>query len=163
MQSLYVETTIPSYLAARPSRDALVLVRQQLTRHWWDCFRHDYELYVSDLVLTEIQRGNKEFAINRERYIADLSILAVTDAAAELADTLLARVPMPAKAAADAVHIAVAVLNGIDMVLTWNCRHLANPFIRRRIEEECSALGHIPPIICTPEDLLSYEDDTELE
>src|SRR5262245_7033557 len=156
---VYIETTIPSYLQAWPSRDLVRAAHQQLTREWWDRRRGDFELFISELVRQECAAGDAAAAKERLQAIANLPILGVSAPAATLANTLLAEVPLPKKAALDALHIAIAVLNGMDYLLTWNCTHIANATLRSRIEAICRKLGHMPPIICTPEELLEEKND----
>ncbi|MGB7157871.1 MAG: type II toxin-antitoxin system VapC family toxin [Tepidisphaeraceae bacterium] len=155
--TVYVETTIPSYLTAWPSRDLLIAGHQQLTREWWRDSRLRYELLVSDLVVTEISRGDPAAAKDRLDRVADLPQLATTQAVRELAEDYIGLLGLPPDAYADAVHIALSVLNGIDYLLTWNCRHLANAQVMRTITRENAARGLPVPLIVTPEELLQME------
>jgi predicted nucleic acid-binding protein len=82
-----------------------------------------------------------------------LPLLDVTDAAIMLAAALVSGQALPARAAQDALHVAVACVHGIEYLLTWNCAHLANARLRSRIEQICRDAGYVPPIICTPEEL----------
>ena len=149
---VYVETTIVSYLSASPSRDIVLAAHQQLTREWW-ARRERFDLFVSRPVLTEAARGDAEAAARRIAALDGIPVLLVTADASEFADRLLATTVLPTKATIDALHVAIAVLNGMDYLLTWNCTHIANAAIRGRIEEACRAAGMQPPIICTPEEL----------
>lgn len=151
--TVYIETTIPSYLTARPSRDVVLAGEQQATRDWWEQ-RTDYELRISSLVLMECSAGDAEAAALRLAALEGLSVLAQSVEADMLADTLVREVPLPAKAAADALHIAVAAVNGIAYLLTWNCTHIANAKLRARIEEVCRRSGYEPPVICSPRELV---------
>lgn len=149
---VYVETTIISYLAALPSRDIVVAAHQQLTREWW-ARRERFQLFVSRPVWDEAARGDAEAAAKRIASLDGIPVLLVSAEASEFADRLLATTILPAKAAIDALHIAIAVLGGMDYLLTWNCTHIANAAIRGRIEQACRAAGMQAPIICTPEEL----------
>lgn len=151
--TVYVETTIPSYLTAWPSRDLVRAGEQQVTRDWWDR-RCDFELRVSSLVLLECSAGDADAATLRLAALEGVSVLAQTAEAEELAEALLREVPLPAKAGADALHIAVAAVNGVAYLLTWNCTHIANATLRPRIESICRHMGYEPPVICTPRELL---------
>ncbi len=151
--SVYIETTVPSYLTAWPSRDLIRAGEQQLTRDWWS-HRDEYELRVSSLVLAECEAGDPEAADARRLALADLPVLESTDAAERLASTLMKEVPLPEKASADALHVAIAAVNGVEYLLTWNCRHIANAVLRPRIEAVCRRAGYEPPVICTPQELL---------
>jgi predicted nucleic acid-binding protein len=150
---VYVETSVFSYLAARPSRDLLVAGHQQVTREWWD-LRHRFELFASDAVIEEAARGDEQAATLRLSLIEGVSILDPLPTAQELAKGFLSSLALPRKAAIDAVHIALAAVHGVDFLLTWNCTHIANAALRPRIEALCWEAGHRPPIICTPLELL---------
>ena len=151
---VYIETTIPSYLTAWPSRDLVRAAHQQLTKQWWDARSQDFDLYISQTVLEEITAGDPVAAAERIKAVKDLPTLAVTEAARMLADALILQVPLPKKAEFDALHIAIAVVTGMEYLLTWNCTHIANASIRGRIESICRAGGYEPPVICTPEELM---------
>lgn len=149
---VYLETTIVSYLTALPSRDIVQAAHQQITREWWER-RDRFELFASQAVLAEAGRGDKDAAQRRLAALDGIPILATSAAAAELAEQFIEHKAIPRKAAVDALHVALAVVNGIDYVLTWNCTHIANAAIRGKIEQACREQGFQPPIICTPEEL----------
>ena len=150
----YLETTIASYLTARPSRDLITAANQQMTHDWSDNHRGKFALYVSQFVIEEASAGDQEAAIRRLAVLEDLPQLDVTDAVQHLAQALLTHVPLPANAQVDALHIAVATVHGMDYLLTWNCTHIANATLRHRIEAICRATGYEPPTICTPQEFL---------
>jgi len=156
---VYIETTIPSYLTAWPSRDLIIAAHQQITRDWWQNERVEYELYLSAPVLRESAGGDEEAARLRLESLAEIVELAVTEEAESLADSLRLAVPLPERAAVDALHISVATVSGMDYLLTWNCTHIANATLRSRIESVCRSQGYAAPIICTPEELRSSEDE----
>ncbi|MFO0891975.1 MAG: type II toxin-antitoxin system VapC family toxin [Isosphaeraceae bacterium] len=149
---VYVETTVPSYLTAWPSRDLVRAAHQQLTREWW-ANRGEFELYSSRLVVQECQAGDPRAAADRLAALADVLLLEQTDEVAAVAEALVRGVPLPERATADALHIAIATVHGMDYLLTWNCTHIANVTLRPRIESVCRALGFEAPLICTPEEL----------
>lgn len=151
---VYLETTIPSYLAAWPSRDLVMAAHQQTTREWWDSRRQDFDLFVSQFVIDEASAGDADAAGRRLEALADVPLLDPTEDAYVLAHELMRRVPLPAKAGADSLHIAIATVNGMDYLLTWNCTHIANAALRSSIETVCRDCGYQPPVICTPEELL---------
>lgn len=151
--TLYVETTIPSYLAARPSRDVITLARQQLTQDWWANHRQAYNLYVSQFVVEEAARGDQDTAQSRLLLIGSLPRLDITPAVAELAAELVAVLNLPEKAAADSQHIAVALYHGMDYLLTWNYAHLGNTLTRKLLARFAGRSGLSVPTICTPEEL----------
>ncbi len=156
---LYLETTIPSYLTARPSRDVIILARQQMTRDWWENRRIDYEIYVSQLVLDEAALGDAVYAKRRLEVTQNLPILDISPGSVrELAKRLTKSLHLPAKASSDAVHLAVATYYGMDYLLTWNCAHLANAHVTRRLTEFAIKGGRIVPTVCTPEELVNEEN-----
>lgn len=154
LQRVYIETTVVSYLTARPSRDVVIAGHQQTTHEWWDTQRGSYELCVSQLVLQEAAAGDPRAAQERLAVLQDMTFLESTAAALALAKELIQAGALPAKAADDALHIAVAATQGVPYLLTWNCRHLANATMRPMIESVCTGIGLKAPIICTPEELL---------
>ncbi len=151
---MYLETTIPSYLTAWTSRDLVMAAHQQVTREWWNNRRRDFELFVSQLVIQEAGTGNSDAAARRLELVRQFPTLKVVEAADDLAEELVRQVPLPERAALDALHIAIAAVSGMDYLLTWNCRHLANAAYQSRIGTICRTLGYEPPVICTPEALL---------
>jgi hypothetical protein len=154
MPSVYLETTIPSYLAARDSTDIRTLGKQQATREWWDVRRNDFKLFVSEAVLVECQSGDPDAVVKRLEVLEGIPLLEQKPPTAEVAEFLLARLSLPKKAAADAVHIAITIVNEVDFLLTWNCTHIANAAFRPIIEEAADIQGCLCPIICTPEELM---------
>ena len=157
-ESIYIETTIPSLLVARPSRQLVEAARQQLTRIWWDDHRLNYDLTCSQTVLDECARGESEMAAKRLGLLNSIPLLDLSADVLTISKDLLNREIIPPKAADDAIHIAVAAVHEIDYLLTWNCKHIANPHLRRRISDCLSAHGLRPPTICTPENLIGDEN-----
>ena len=153
-ERVYIETTVVSYLTARPNRDVVIAGHQQITHEWWDTRRRSYELCVSQLVRKEAGAGDSQAAQERLEVLKSMTLLETSDQALDLAKELIRARALPAKAADDALHIAVAAMNGIPYLLTWNCRHLANATMRPVIEDVCAEKGLKAPIICTPEELL---------
>jgi predicted nucleic acid-binding protein len=157
-----VETSIISYLAARPSRDLIVAARQQLTHTWWRERRPLFDLYVSQVVLDEILAGDPEDPDAAERRAAlasGIPLLDVTPEVADLAAALIQRVPLPVTVGADAAHIAAAACHGVDFLLTWNSTHIANAALRPRVERVCRETGYPAPVLCTPDELMGGEDE----
>lgn len=151
---LYLENSVVSYLTARPSRDVITVARQELTREWWEKQREQYELYISEFVVSEASSGDPEAAARRLAALHGIPVIALSETAIGLAEKFLIEGPLPQKATVDAFHIAVAVVNGMDYLLTWNFKHIANAVLRHRIEIMSRAEGYDPPVICTPEELL---------
>ena len=160
MKSVYIETTIASYLTARPSRDLRAAAWQQTTIQWWEQERPRYELFTSELVLAEARSGDADAAGRRLAIVETLPLLSVTDEAKGLADRLVADGAVPTQAEADALHIAIASVHGIDYLLTWNCRHIDNATAKPAIRSSCAVAGYTCPEICMPLELLS---DQEME
>jgi hypothetical protein len=154
MESVYLETTIPSYLTAWRSPELVMAARQQITREWWDTRRHDFELFISQLVIDEGSAGDPEAAARRLEALKGIPLLEEPDDTNALTDMLIRDLALPDKAAADATHISLCVVNGIDFLVTWNCTHIANAQYRSVIETACESLGYNSPVICTPEELL---------
>jgi hypothetical protein len=154
LPSVYIETSIVSYLVGRPSRDAIMAERQRQTVEWWGTRRGEYRLVTSNVVFREAGRGEAAMALARIAALAGIPVLRMRPVATALAHSLIARGPLPAKAATDASHIAVAAIESVDYLLTWNCRHIANPRIYPAIVRICRERGLKPPVLCTPDDLL---------
>jgi predicted nucleic acid-binding protein len=152
---VYIETTIPSYLTAWQSPQLVMAANQQVTREWWQDRRDEFDLFCSDLVVREAGAGDPDAAARRLAVIQEIPLLDGGAMADDLARALLSEVPLPAKAAADALHIAIAATHGIDYLLTWNCTHIANAEFRDRIVEVCLSFGLRCPTICTPQELLT--------
>ena len=150
---VYVETTVVSYLTSSSSRDLVVAAHQQITTEWWKS-RKRFDLYVSQIVIQEAGGGDQEAAASRLKILEGISILELTSEARDLAKKLLTQGSIPQKAAVDALHIATAVANGMNFLVTWNCTHIANAAMRLMIEAVCRSSGHEPPVICTPEELM---------
>jgi hypothetical protein len=152
--SVYIETSIVSYLAARPSRDPVTARNQRLTHEWWNTHRHRYKLYTSVPVLDESARGDPQMAQLRSALLAPLPLLYPTQAVEQLADELGRRVPLPPKASTDASHLALGAFYGLAYLLTWNCKHIANPRLKNRIEQVCRERGYRAPKLLTPAQML---------
>ncbi len=157
--TVYLETTIIGYLAMRVSGMLRVAANQQTTHDWWDGHRHDFDLFVSRFVVDECSDGNPVAAEERLAYLKGIPLLEISDDVTSLADSLIAGVPLPEKASIDALHISVAAVNGVEYLLTWNCKHIANPSMRPQIEHICRDMGFEPPVICTPQELLEIDDE----
>jgi predicted nucleic acid-binding protein len=154
MATAYIETTIPSLYTGRPAERLVEAARQNLTKVWWDNHRHEFDLVCSQTVLDECSEGDSEMAEKRIKLLADIPLLELTDDVRSIAELLLSKQIIPEKAADDAVHIAVASVHRIDYLVTWNCKHLANPRNWRRISDCVASFGFRATVICTPEDLI---------
>jgi hypothetical protein len=153
-RSAYLETTIIGYLAMRSSRDVRVAANQLSTREWWDDHRPDFDIFVSQFVLDECDQGDPTAADERRIYLKNIPVLDMNQAVEQLADAISMELQIPPKARIDAFHISMAAVHGVQFLLTWNCKHIANPEHRPRIERACRDRGIEPPLICTPFDML---------
>lgn len=156
--TVYLETTIIGYLAMRVSGVLRVAANQQTTRDWWDNHREGFDLFVSRFVVDECSDGDPVAARERSTYLAGIPLLKIPHDVNAVATSLRAGVPLPEKAAIDALHISVAAANGVEYPLTWTCKHIANPSMRAQIERICREVGLEPPVICTPQELLEIND-----
>ena len=154
MATVYLETTIPSYLAAHPSRDLIIAAHQQITHEWWRDARDRFDLYISEAVLDEINIGDTEAVARRLGIVERLPILEFSDDIFALVEAYDQRLGLVERAKADLPHIAFAVAYEMDYLATWNCRHLANGEMIRRLMEANEDLRRFTPIIVTPEELL---------
>lgn len=159
----YIETSLISYLTARPSRDVVVAAYQEITRQWWQDAPERFDLVASELVVTEAGAGNADAARARLAMLESVTLLNTTKNSEALTRLLLDLGAVPHEAAADAAHIAIAVTNGVDYLVTWNFRHIANAAMRSRIELVCRQAGYEPSVICTPNELMETDraDDTD--
>lgn len=158
-KSVYIETSIPSYLTARPSRDVRAAAWQQITGQWWDEARDRYDLFTSALVVAEASDGHPEAAARRLESLQGIAELLIDEEVQALAEKLIAEGGIPEVAKADALHVAVAAVQGMDYLLTWNCRHIDNAAKKPIIRAICAAAGYSCPEICTPMELLPEDND----
>ena len=154
---VYLETTVVSYLTAKPSRDVVAAGHQQSTQEWWEDRKQDFRRVASQLVLQEAGRGDMPAAQRRLDILKGVELLEITPEATTLARALIGNGVVPDTSFEDALHVAVAVVNGCKYLVTWNYRHLAGAGVRARIEAFCRDKGYEPAIICTPEELLEDE------
>lgn len=151
---VYLETTIPSYLTSRPSRDLIIAAHQQITREWWEKRSRSFQLYISQLVVDEAGEGDPLAATARLNLIQHIPLLDITPEVSLLASAILASGRLPRNAATDAAHIAISAVHGMDFLITWNCVHIANAAITKPLASTCRDHGFECPVICTPEELL---------
>lgn len=154
---VYLETTVVSYLAAKPSRDVVIAGHQQSTREWWENRKQDFRIVASQLVIQESVRGDTEAIQYRLDILKELELLEISQDATTLARAMIERGVVPETSLEDALHVALAVVNDCKYLVTWNYRHLAGAGVRARIESFCRDEGYEPVVICTPEELLEDE------
>jgi hypothetical protein len=151
---IYLETTIVSYLTAKPSRDLIVAAHQQITQEWWESRLQNFDIFISELVVREAGAGDKTAAQKRLEALEDILLLELNEEVLYLANELVQGGPIPESAKEDAFHIALATVHGMDYILTWNCRHIANAEMRTGVASICISQGYEAPVICTPEELM---------
>jgi hypothetical protein len=156
--TLYLETTIPSLLTGRTSRDHLTAGQQAATKKWWRLRRKNFDLFTSQFVVNEAAHGDTKMAAKRLQLLQPIRRLPVTIEADELARRILEKHLLPPKAAVDAFHIATATVHGTHFLLTWNCIHINNREIIPEVERLCSQAGYPLPVICTPLELMGTSE-----
>ncbi|MEW6357925.1 MAG: type II toxin-antitoxin system VapC family toxin [Planctomycetota bacterium] len=160
--SVYLETTIISYLTSRPSRDLVVSAHQQITHDWWDKVRRRFEIMVSEAVMEEIRSGDPDAAARRIEVARQFRVLELTEDVGKLAQIYQRELGVPSRAKTDVVHIAFAVAYAADYLMTWNCSHIANGEVIRRLIDLNTEMGRFTPLIVTPEELLEYSPEEEI-
>jgi predicted nucleic acid-binding protein len=154
VETLYLETSILGHLTARPTTNSILTANIELTKEWWQSRRSAFEIYVSGAVLTEVSRGDAEIAALRLDFVRGFPLLPIDRPVEELAARFLLESNLPSKADIDALHIATATVHGVNYLLTWNCKHIANATIERKLRKISLDAGYELPIICTPYELL---------
>ena len=157
-RSVYIESSVISYLTARPSRDLVIAGHQAVTAEWRNEHRLGYDVYVSPLVVEEISAGDASAAEERLRVIADIPSVAIAEEAESLAFALLASNSVPDNSARDALHIAIAATQGIDYLITWSFKHINNASTRTMVVNAVSDFGLVCPVVCSPEELMGEDD-----
>jgi hypothetical protein len=147
---IYVETTVVSYLTARPSRNTLAMLRQQLTNIWWEECLPDYSPVISKMVLDEIMDGDAEAAGRRLAVVQGFPVLGDSPEISALAKELVAQGAIPTKAKEDATHLAFCAINRIPYLVTWNFKHIANETMRSRLKSICEQAGYPFPEMKQP-------------
>jgi hypothetical protein len=159
MPSAYIETTVPSYYVAHASMNLLQASRQASTRLWWDSGCSGFDLFTSLEVIDEAQEGDEAMARMRLSLLEKVIQLEITNDVGMLAQKLVTSGLIPDKAASDAIHIAVASVHGMDYLVTWNFKHIANPFTRERLRATVHEVGFYLPVMCSPDELLLNHED----
>jgi predicted nucleic acid-binding protein len=153
-ETVYIETSLIGYLTARSTQNLILAANIEVTKDWWQNCRQNFDLYISQVVLDEVARGDQEIAIKRLEIIDNFPLLEITEEVDNLALAFMEKSNLPPKASDDAIHIAVATVNNLDYLLTWNCKHIANAQIQRKLFNIASELGYKLPILCTPYELM---------
>jgi len=156
--TVYVETTVIGYLTSRLRGNSIVAGHQHTTRDWWQTAADRFELVASELVVQECSSGDRTAVEERMEALAEITLLRTTPDAEQLAEALVAGHAVPESYPEDALHIALAVVNGVQYLVSWNFRHIVNAVVRSTIERICREAGYEPPTICTPEELMGTND-----
>ena len=152
--TLYMETTIPSFLLAEPSRDLVASARQEITRAWWRRDHARFTVFISDAVIEEAQQGDRSAAQKRREFLDRFQVLVATPVVERLAELYLHKHIVPVQKPGDAIHLALASTYRIDFLCTWNIKHIANAFALRRLRALNEKQGLFTPYVCTPDELL---------
>lgn len=153
-ETVYIETSILGYLTARSTKNLILAANMEITRDWWESRRTAFVLYTSEAVLNEVAQGDAQIAVQRLEILRDFPLLELNHAVQDLAAQFLARTNLPPKANVDAIHIAAATVHGMDYLLTWNCKHIANAQLQRKLAQISLDFGYELPILCTPYELM---------
>lgn len=153
-ETVYIETSILGYLTARSTKNLIIAANMEITRDWWELRRNAFTLYTSEAVLDEVAQGDPAIAAQRLEILDNVPLLALNQAVEGLAAQFLTRSNLPPKAKIDAIHIAAATVHGMDYLLTWNCKHIANAQIQGKLAEISLEFGYVLPVLCTPNELM---------
>ncbi|MBN1903015.1 type II toxin-antitoxin system VapC family toxin [Candidatus Sumerlaeota bacterium] len=154
---VYIETTVVSYFTSRDSRDLMIAGHQRVTRDLWENLFNDYDTYISALVYQESGKGDADQAKKRLEAVKTFPMLDVDHESMFLAEKIINGKGIPEEYPEDALHVALAAVNGMDVLITWNFAHLNNPFTRIIIRQIVENAGYICPEICSPEELLEVD------
>ena len=153
-KSAYIETSIISYLTARPSNNLLAAAWQRVTIDWWDTQRNRFDLFASEIVVEEAGKGDTIAAARRLKVLYEIPLLSVTDEVVRFSETIVRAGAIPKKAIGDALHVALSAVHGVDYLLTWNYRHIDNAEMKPLIRRICRENDYGYPEICTPQELM---------
>ncbi|MEW5692807.1 MAG: type II toxin-antitoxin system VapC family toxin [Candidatus Hydrogenedentota bacterium] len=156
-RKVYIETTIPSYYISRESHDIIIRAHQKITKNWWNNYKANYDLFISDAVSEEMSKGDIALAEKRVKLIEGITILHTSKDVERLAITYAKQFKFPKEKYFDCIHIAHTVIYQLDILLTWNCTHLANVETKIKLFN-FNQKNHLKvPIICSPEELIGGE------
>ncbi|AFY45308.1 type II toxin-antitoxin system VapC family toxin [Nostoc sp. PCC 7107] len=153
-EAVYIETSILGYLTARSTKNLILAANMEITKDWWESRRSAFILYASEAVIEEVAQGDSVIAAQRLEILRGFPLLALNQDVQDLAAQLLSRSNLPPKARVDAIHIAAATVHGMDYLLTWNCKHIANAQIQGKLAEISLDFGYVLPVLYTPNELM---------
>jgi predicted nucleic acid-binding protein len=151
-ETIYLETSVVSYYTARPSRDLIVMAHQQITHDWWEIALEEYDIYVSEIVIEEMSMGDPDAVLKRLDAVKGFAKLELIEDVEKMMEVYMKELKIPPKAFRDALHLAFASVHGIDYLVTWNCTHIANVNIIKKVMRINDKFNVSIPIICTPEE-----------
>jgi len=162
-KKIYLESSVVSYYANRRSHNLIVAAYQEITQDWWENELPKHDAFISQFVIEEIEKGDAAQAAKRLNAVANLPLLELPDQVLELAERYLSELNIPRKSRIDAFHIAAAVVNGMDFIVSWNFHHIANVFVKEKIRRINDGIGVVTPEICTPEELVEEKENQDAE
>lgn len=155
MKSVYIESSIISYMTARQSKDLVTSARQEITIEWWSDYKETFEVFISELVLEEIGSGDRIASEKRLFVVENIPILETTENAIKLAKSLVYEKAVPESCLEDALHISIAAVQEINFLLTWNFKHINNANTRGKITKVIKQNNLNSPVLCSPEELIN--------
>ncbi len=158
MQKIYIETSVVSYLTARPSKNIVIAGHQVITREFWDNLNLK-NVFISELVLEEASKGDENAAKARMKELEDIKELEIDIECQKLAEILVEKNVVPKEFPEDALHIAIAAVHKIEVIATWNFKHINNPVTRIKIRKVIEEQGYISPEMCSPEEFIGENDE----
>ena len=158
-RKLYIETSVVSYLVGRASPNTVIAGHQAATQALWKILNRRFAPFISDLVIQESSGGDTAQASMRLEAIKAMPVLAVDHDVESVARILIKQKAVPEKCPEDAVHIATAAVNKMDLIVTWNFKHINNPVMKQRMRDVLARNGYALPEICSPDELLEVDDD----
>jgi hypothetical protein len=162
LTTVYIETSVASYVVARPSQNLMRAARQLSSIRWWETYRGSFEVFTSAFTLDEAQKGDPDAAAKRIALLEPVQLLQVDASVLGLMAAIEESKILPDECEVDVGHISIASRYEIEVLLTWNCRHIANPILARKLEPLIRSMGYKMPYLATPTDLLG-DDDEEIK
>ena len=158
MQKVYIETSVLSYYTSKTSRDIVIAGHQVSTITFWNkLITNELIPVISALVIKEASQGDIEISKKRRNAIQGFLVLDISKEAEELSNLLIKNRGIPSESPEDALHIAIASVEKIDFIATWNFKHINNPFTKNKIKEIIEKAGYICPVLASPEELSGEE------
>ena len=156
---VYLETSFVSYLTGRKTTDPRKAEMQEATRRWWKEEGAKWHPVVSEAVLDEAEDGDADAVAKRLAFMDGFESMDVSEEAEKVADLLMAATKLDAKHRTDAVHMALAAIRKADLLLSWNCKHIANSATIPKVAATLTLAGYACPAIATPEQRLEERID----